>query len=102
MGWDNEFFVDLFAKKWEVWTGPGGHKQWRVKGEAGPGGLMRLTTDMALLEDPSYKFYALKFAKSQKLLNHAFDKAWDLLTSRGTGVWSSKAKCDDGSNPPTT
>ena len=40
-------------KEWELWEGPGKHQQWRVKGETG-GGVMRMTSDMALLEDESY------------------------------------------------
>jgi len=100
--WSNDFFVDLLDKEWEVWTGPGAHKQWRVKGTAGPGGLMRMTTDMALLEDESYKNISMKFAENMTAFDEAFDKAWDVLVTRGKGVWSSKAKCDDGSTAPTT
>jgi len=98
--WDNEFFKDLFEKEWEVWTGPGGLKQWRVKGATG--GLMRLTSDMALLEDDSYRAISQEFASNLTALNEAFDYAWDVLTTNGKGVWSSKAKCDDDSSAPKT
>merc|ERR1711920_225998 len=98
--WDNEFFKDLFEKEWELWTGPGGAKQWRVKGMTG--GLMRMTTDMALLEDPSFRAISQEFADNLTALTEAFDDAWDVLTTNGKGVWSNKAKCDDGSPAPST
>jgi len=96
--WDNEFFKDLFAKEWEVWTGPGGKKQWKVKGVSG--GLMRLTTDLALLEDPTYRAISQEFANNLTALNEAFDEAWDKLTTNGEGTWSAEAKCDDDSIAP--
>lgn len=99
--WDNEFFKYLLDKEWELWEGPGKHQQWRVKGETG-GGVMRMTSDMALLEDESYLEIVKNFSNDMYALNTAFDAAWDKLTSRGKGVWSSNAKCDDGSTPPTT
>ena len=30
--WDNSYFTNLLNYEWESWKGPGGHYQWRVKG----------------------------------------------------------------------
>ena len=67
--------------------GPGGHHQWRVKGEspkaraADPASMalqdvMMLTTDIGLKIDPEYRVYVEEFAKNQTALDHAFSKAW--------------------------
>jgi len=99
--WSNSFFTDLRDLDWEVFTGPGGHAQWRVKNPGeGEEGLMRLTSDMTLKTHPAYKTFADEFANDMAKFNHAFDVAWDLLTVvNGAGTWSSAAKCDDGSDP---
>ena len=57
---------------------------------------------MALLEDEGYLEIVKNFSNDMYALNIAFDAAWGKLNSRGKGVWSSNAKCDDGSTPPTT
>merc|ERR1712127_1064726 len=82
--WDLEFFKDLLDKEWELWEGPGGKKQWKVKGSDGSG-IMRMTTDMALLEDAAYKEWVEIFSTNQTALDMAYDDAWDKLTSRGVG-----------------
>merc|ERR1719384_1676365 len=48
--WSNEFFQVLQDYEWEKIKGPGGHFQWKIKGDAGKyAGVMRLTSDIALL-----------------------------------------------------
>eukprot|EP00434_Breviolum_minutum_P045270 symbB.v1.2.040550.t1/scaffold7326.1/size11906/1 len=57
--WDNEFFVNLFNRTWELIKGPGGHWQWQVQNAVeDEKKLMRLTSDVALLHDDSYKSIA--------------------------------------------
>ncbi len=56
---------------------------------------MRLTTDIALINDPSYKAIVEEFARNMTALNVAFDEAWTGLTTKG-GRWSSAKRCDGG------
>jgi len=117
--WDNEYFTNLLNYDWEVWMGPGGHNQWRVKGgksptargafcpDAGkPGGdskdktckedVMMLTSDISLLHDPENKYQAIvkKFAKDSEALDKAFATAWHKLTTRPFGAMpSSSLRC---------
>lgn len=102
--WSNDFFTDLKDQNWTLVTGPGGHFQWKVANPTDEeyGRLMRLTSDMALLNDPSYKVVVDKFAANMTAFNQAFDLAWDLLTVvKGFGTWSEEAWCDnaDHSDP---
>jgi len=101
--WDNEFFIeslDSANNSWEVHTGPGGKNQWRSANHPDKG-IFRLTSDIALLEDPSYKSIVEEFAASQAAFDSAFDDAWFKLTTTNVGgAWSTEAKCSDGSTPP--
>lgn len=97
--WDNEFFRDTVNEEWEVFVGPGGHNQWKLKGTDGQG-KMRLTSDIALMRDANYSAIMQEFASDQTAFDTAFDVAWhDLTTTNVGGVWSANAKCDDGSTP---
>jgi len=96
--WDNEFFTDTQDSTWELFDGPGGHKQWRIQGSQGE--KLRLTSDIALLHDANYSAIVHEFANDMAAFNQAFDKAWfDLTTTNVGGAWSPNAKCDDGSTP---
>lgn len=101
--WDNEYFKDMApssGNKWEVWKGPGGHWQWRLQG-GDENKRLRLTSDVALLEDDTYLDIVEEFARNMTAFNKAFDDAWYTLTvEKVGGVWSPNAKCDDGSVPP--
>lgn len=97
--WDNQFFKLLLEREWEKHVGPANHWQWRIKDAQGPeAGLMRLTSDMALLQDPKYLEISREFASDMQAFDDAFDAAWWKLTTRG-GRWSSAAKCDSGDFP---
>ena len=64
LAWDNSYFANLLGYEWTVGTGPGGHSQWSVGQGGGPTApaadgngtqaVMMLTSDIALLHDPSY------------------------------------------------
>jgi len=96
--WDNQYFTDLVDQEWEKHKGPGGHWQWRMTNSESK--LFRLTSDMSLMEDASYKSYVDKFAKDMDAFNVAFESAWfDLTTRYGSGTWSKNAKCDGGEFP---
>lgn len=99
--WDNEYFKDLKDKTWEKFKGPGGHWQWRIKG-GDDKNRMRLTADMALLEDAKYKAIVDEFATDKAAFDTAFDDAWFRLTTTNVGgEWSAEAKCDDDTKPAT-
>merc|ERR1712012_844892 len=77
INWGNEFFRLLKQRKWESWTGPGNHVQWRIAGASGAeAGVMRLTSDVSLLYDEGYKHYVNKFAEDVQALEKAFAAAW--------------------------
>lgn len=98
--WDNEYFKLLLEQVWEKHIGPGGHWQWRIKGAAGPlKGLMRLTSDVALLHDPVYLDIVKEFASNMTAFDEAFDDAWFKLTTTFGARWSPAAKCDAGEFP---
>jgi len=95
--WDNEFFVDLVAKNWTLTQSPAGNPQWETQDLD----TIRLTTDLALLEDAEYKSLVEQFAASQAAFDAAFDTAWfDLTTTNVGGEWADAAMCTDGSKPP--
>jgi len=94
--WDNEYFTQLVEKNWTLWTGPGGNPQWKTEDSNN----MMLTTDLALMEDDTYREIVQSFAADQSAFDAAFDEAWYILTTGNVGgEWSSSAKCDDGSTP---
>ena len=97
--WGNELFRCLLHKDWEKFTGPGGHTQWRIPNASGHDiGLLRLTSDMALLADDKYLEIVKEFAADQSALDTAFADAWFALTHRG-GTWSPDSRCDAGPMP---
>jgi len=99
LAWDNEFFKSLLDNEWEKHVGPGGHWQWRIKGDK-DSKIMRLTSDMALLHDEAYLAAVKEFAGDMGKFNEAFDEAWfDLTVTYGVDAWSKEAKCDAGELP---
>jgi len=98
--WDNEYFKFLLDYDWEKHIGPGGHWQWRIKNApTGLAGLMRLTSDVALLHDDKYLGIVKEFAKDMGAFNTAFDEAWFRLTVANGARFSKAVKCDTGSVP---
>jgi len=100
LSWDNEFYRNLLSHEWEKFVGPGGKWQWRIKNPTDDveGGLMRLTSDMSLLEDEKYLPIVKEFATDMNAFDEAFDIAWTKLITKG-GSWSRNKKCDSGEFP---
>lgn len=98
--WDNEFYQRLLNRQWEKFKGPGGKWQWRIKdpSNSDEAKLMRLTSDMSLLEDDQYLAIVKEFAGNMSAFDAAFDAAWTKLITKG-GSWSSSRRCDSGSFP---
>ena len=62
---------------------PDGADQWGTKDSKSPyATTVRLTADLALITDPVYKKWAVKYQKNHKLFDKAFAKAWFKLTHR--------------------
>lgn len=98
--WDNEYFKFLIHHQWEKHIGPGGHWQWRIKDAPEHlAGLMRLTSDVALLHDEKYLKIVKEFATDMSAFNQAFDDAWYRLTVANGAQWSTASKCENGPFP---
>ena len=78
--------------------GPGGHIQWRLKGQPDDP-RMRLTADMALLATPEFKHWVEVFARDITAFDKAFDEAWEQLTTNG-GSWLATRRCVPFGPPP--
>ncbi|MDM4718255.1 catalase/peroxidase HPI [Micromonospora sp. WMMA1363] len=95
--WDNSYLETLLGYEWELTESPAGAKQWRPKGGAGADTVpdahdpsvrhapMMLTTDVALLADPTYERIARRFLANPEQLAEAFAKAWYKLLHRDMG-----------------
>jgi len=103
--WDNEYFDLLLNRKWEKHRGPGGKWQWKIvePQSVGEGKIIRLTSDMALLEDPAYLEIVKKFADpttGMQAFNDAFDEGWNRLVTKAPATqWSKNRRCDAGDFP---
>ena len=105
--WDNSFFKTLYGNKWKKFIGPGGKWQWKNDGDqilarAVAPGLKKqpvgmLTSDVALLHDPSYLKLVKMFAKDNDALETAFSHAWYKLTTRDMGPHT---RCKGPTVPP--
>jgi len=100
LSWDSEFFKLLLDRTWEKWMGPADKWQWRITKPANnkEKGLLRLTSDMALMFDDKYLAIVKEFAQNMTAFNVAFDEAWTKLTMKG-GEWSTARRCDAGTFP---
>lgn len=100
LSWDNEFYKKLLTQEWEKFKGPGDKWQWRIKNPSSQdeAKLMRLTSDMSLLEDDKYLAIVKEFAEDMTAFDEAFDAAWTKLITKG-GSWSPERKCDVGVFP---
>ncbi|MFN6207991.1 MAG: catalase/peroxidase HPI [Planctomycetota bacterium] len=97
IGWDNNYFENLFGYEWELVKGPGGAQQWAPKGAAAQGTVpdahdatkrhapMMFTTDMALRMDPAYEKISRRYHQHPEQFAEAFAKAWYKLTHRDMG-----------------
>ena len=95
--WGNGFFDHLFKFEWELTQSPGGANQWKPKGDAGANTVpdahdsskkkqpAMLTTDVALLADPSYAKISRDFYEHPEKFADAFARAWFKLTHRDMG-----------------
>ena len=95
--WSNEYFDHLFKFEWELTQSPGGANQWKPKGDAGANTVpdahdpskkkqpAMLTSDVALLADPTYAKISRDFYEHPEKFADAFARAWFKLTHRDMG-----------------
>jgi catalase-peroxidase len=110
--WNNDYFTNLVDFEWEKHIGPGGHWQWRVKGQPSPQApmvqsrgvdtsnvqdIMMFTTDIALKVDPEYRTHVDDFAKNETALADEFAIVWYKLVTRDMGPYS---RCTGPDVPP--
>ncbi len=98
--WDNGFLENLHKYDWELTNSPAGAKQWVPKNPEAKGTVpdahdpskrhapMMLTTDLAMMADPSYGAIAKRFHENPDQLAEAFAKAWYKLLHRDMGPLS--------------
>merc|ERR1712012_1066859 len=90
----------MFDEAWETTTSPNGKaKQWQTKDRSSTlAGTMRLTTDLALVNDDTYKNLATHWVCDQQKLDVAFAASWKKLVESGGG-WLPQAdrKCEPSS-----
>ena len=97
IGWDNNYFENLFGYEWELTKSPAGAQQWTPK-DAGGQGLVpdaydaskkhapiMFTTDLALREDPAYEKISRHFLANPDVFADTFARAWFKLTHRDMG-----------------
>ena len=85
--WTNQFIIGTFDEEWEqVKTPSGTAVQWRTKDRNSPlAGTMRLTSDLALVNDATYKDLMMHWACDQQKLDVAFAASWKKLVESGGG-----------------
>ena len=98
--WDSSFFDVLFGFEWELTESPAGAKQWKPKGGAAAQAVpdahdpstrhapTMLTSDLALITDPSYREISARFHQNPDQFAEAFAKAWYKLLHRDMGPLS--------------
>jgi catalase-peroxidase len=95
--WDNGYFENLFNYEWELTKSPAGAHQWTPKNAEAQGTVpdahdaskrhapMMLTSDLALIADPSYKAISTRFYEHPDEFADAFARAWYKLLHRDMG-----------------
>ena len=95
--WDSSFFDTLFGFEWELSESPAGAKQWIPKDGAAANAVpdahqpgvkhapVMLTSDLALITDPSYREISKRFHENPDQFAAAFAKAWYKLLHRDMG-----------------
>ena len=97
VGWDNDYFENLFAYEWELTKSPAGAQQWTPKDVAEDDLVpdahdpskkhapIMFTTDLALRQDPAYEKISRHFLANPEVFADTFARAWFKLTHRDMG-----------------
>lgn len=81
--WNYDFFEAMLEHEWVPTKSPDGADQWGSKDAQSPfAKTFRLTADLAMVNDPAYKEWAIKYHEDHALFDSDFAKAWFKLTHR--------------------
>lgn len=81
--WNYDYFEAMLKHDWVATKSPDGQDQWGTKDSNSPfANTFRLTADLALVEDPAYKKWAIKYDKDHELFDNDWAAAWFKLTHR--------------------
>jgi cytochrome c peroxidase len=85
----NEFFRLLVDEEWapKKWDGPLQYENSKSGGD-----LMMLPTDIALIEDPSFRYWVEKYAANEELFFNDFAAAFSQMLELGVSFHSSESK----------
>jgi catalase-peroxidase len=83
--WNYDYFEAMLEHEWTATKSPEGNDQWGTKNSTSPfATTFRLTADLALVSDPIYKKWVIKYHKNHTLFDHDFARAWFKLMHRST------------------
>jgi len=98
--WTNQFVTGMFDEEWEQVNTPNGKAvQWQTKNRnSALAGTMRLTADLALVNDAIYKDLLTHWVCDQQKLAVAFASSWKKLVESGGG-WlpAGERRCEPAS-----
>jgi len=81
--WNYDYFEAMFAEAWEPTRSESGNDQWWTTDRNSTyADTMRLTADMALVEDKIYKEIAVAYRHDHELFDSDFAAAWYKLVHR--------------------
>jgi len=81
--WNYDFFEAMLQEEWIPVKSPYGNDQWWTADRASPHAkTMRLTADLALVSDATYKQIAAEYARDHKRFDSDFADAWYKLVHR--------------------
>ena len=95
--WDNTYFEMMFSYDWELTESPAGAKQWKPKNpeaqelvpdahiEGKKNAPIMLTSDLALMADPSFHEISERFYNDPEYFADAYARAWFKLLHRDMG-----------------
>jgi len=94
--WSYEFVTGSLDEAWEKVPAPAGAVQWRtVDRSSALAGTMRLTADLAFVNDADYRAILMNWMANPTELDNDFKAAWNKLTTQGT-TWTNGYKCEAG------
>jgi len=80
--WSNSYLQNLLNLDWELVHSPGGNDKKQFNHSSG---LMMLVADLAMKEDPIYRFFMEEYLNNGDLLKADFGRAWEKLVNRDMG-----------------
>jgi catalase (peroxidase I) len=81
--WNYDYFEAMFSDTWEPSRSESGNDQWWTTDRNSTyANTMRLTSDLALVEDDTYREIATAYRRNHELFDSEFEAAWYKLVHR--------------------